>query len=640
MFRFYLDNILVSDPLNWSDFTETIERDETIKGLLPKYETQLTFNNDGYKYIYDSLYINGYCKLVELKVEYKCDSAYEVILEGFIFLSDCQFNLNKCTVACDVIDNNFAARIFNNKNIKAQVNVAKSKNGSVITAAAPANFGIFSTTNVLLFLRKEYHVKELFRYLIDFMSDGLIGFESDFLTIPTTLAQQPAGRMYFLTGDELRNGGDIAPTISFQQLFEEVNKKYPISFTIIKNASGQPVMKIENDSFFYGSASGVQIYNITDLQLSFNKELLYSKVRFGGVSADFDIALGSFDIIRFFSFKDEEYHLQGECNIDKTLDLYANFIADSNIIERVTATDITNDQYDEDVFFIESAFGAGTDLTPSLTTGTNPFYYNANLTNNNVAERYSLANNIAFYLGNNNQMFRATRTNPEQILSTLIHSYFTPAILFQDDFTPPNFDTTGQYTPANGRYTSPADGVYSFQSTLYFTAAPLKQWFEVRGAFLVYDSFGTLQASHLGGTPTLISGSGFGGTFKVVSNVAMNVIAGYYVTSHIYIDDHGLPGALGQVRIQPTSDFLTTAVENGGGVYQYYEPDDYFVSKLEFVRPIDFSSYKTLKLDLSKSIEINHEKNTNKTGWIRKTIRKFSTGETTWELISNISNSK
>ena len=72
MFKFYLDNILVNDPINWSDFTETIERDSEIKGLLPKYEVKLNFNSIGYKYLFEKMLTIGFCGLVQLRVEYRC----------------------------------------------------------------------------------------------------------------------------------------------------------------------------------------------------------------------------------------------------------------------------------------------------------------------------------------------------------------------------------------------------------------------------------------------------------------------------------------------------------------------------------------------------------------------------------------
>jgi len=111
MFRFYFDGNEVQDPLNWDDFEENIVRDETIKGLLPRYDIKLSFNAGGYDYLYSIKKLNGFCNLVSLRVDFKCGDNYETILNGYIPISDCKFNRNKCIVECQVVDDNYGAMI-------------------------------------------------------------------------------------------------------------------------------------------------------------------------------------------------------------------------------------------------------------------------------------------------------------------------------------------------------------------------------------------------------------------------------------------------------------------------------------------------------------------------------------------------
>ena len=85
--------------------------------------------------------------------------------------------------------------------------------------------------------------------------------------------------------------------------------------------------------------------------------------------------------------------------------------------------------------------------------------------------------------------------------------------------------------------------------------------------------------------------------------------------------------------------FRTLSAPTSGGVFQSTEVVPYKASKFEFEQPISSDKYDTMKLDLSQSIIFNNKPLDNKTGWIRKLTRKFSTGETKWELISNITNS-
>ncbi|MCW3082946.1 MAG: hypothetical protein JWP12_312 [Bacteroidetes bacterium] len=660
-FRFYLDGNLVSDPLNWDDFTETIERDDTIKGLLPKYEVKLNFSGGGYEYLYSQYKQNGFCKLVELKIDYRCGGGYKTALNGYIFISDCKFNLNKCTVECDVIDDNYGARIYNNKSLKAKLDVKYSKNGVEITPAAINIMSIYSTTNTFIENCTTFQIKEVFRYLIDFMSDGKVGFESDLFTIPAGITAQTAGWLYLVTALELRlNNGDI-PNVSFQEVFAEVNKKYPIAFTIISGSDGRPTMKIESEDYFYKEIAALRLNSIQDLQQSFNNELLYSSIKLGAPESD---VIGSFPPIRFLAFAPEEYQVQGECNIDKVLDLTGIYIADSNIIEQLTATDRSNEQYDKEICFIESIFGAASQITNSFVTLTTPMYYNANLTNNRVAERYFVANNIAYYLGNNDQAFLATNTANQVIISaanaytqdpiTGIYSLSASSyVSFQDDSTPPNFDTTGTYDNTTAKYISPADGVYGFESvvkvSVRFVAFQVRYLnSRVRLVAELFDASGT----HVSDTPFLERNyDGIqGGDPAVTDSID-------FVTPVIY-----MPATWGvKIRIDifndisppsqppPTlynnqttfiittgSTFKTAFIQNGGGIYVYKNPNNYFVSRFEFQQPLSNEKYEILKLDLAKGIEFNHDKINNKKGWIRKLSRKYATSEMNWELISQI----
>jgi len=655
MFKFYLDTTEVSDPLNWKDFSETIERDDVLKALLPKYENKLQFTGGGYDYLYSKYKSDGFCNLVQINVDYSCDGGvYENVMEGYIFITDCKFNLNKCVVDCDVTDNNYGARIYNNKNVKAKIDVGYSKNGEAITPATITTaMGFFDVNNSLLFYRDVFHIKDVFRFLIDFMTDGLVGFESDFLEQGNV--DKTAGWLYISLGSSLRDIF-LAPTISFEELFTELNKKYPIAFTII-NVAGKPTIKLENESYFYNAKTSLTLSNINDLQLSFNNELLYSRIILGDPAADFDPLLGDFPIIRFLSFTKEEYQLQGECNIDKALDLVGSWVADSNIIQRIIQSDTSNTQYDEEIIWIESILGVAINLTNSPTTNTQPYYYNANLTNNNVAERYYLQGNIAFYLGNNNQAFSASMTALYNMLPYV--SLTTPDIIFDDDFTPPNFDTVGAYDPINGQYTSIADGVYSFEASFEFVITSvlslaigcefITNW--IFGAYVVfnlYDSFGFLVQSYednpyllnpfLPSNPNEVASNGGTNTLKIKGNKSINVIAGYYVTVTIRSTVSDACAIVLSWDIVSGAYFKTTAIQNGGGVYKQSNIPSYFAAKLEFNKPISHEDYKSLKVDLSKNVKANTDGANNKTGWLRKTTRIIETGETKWELISNITN--
>jgi len=656
MFKFYLNNILVSNAINWIDFTETIEYDNIIKGLLPKYESKLTFTGDGYDYIHSQYLTNGFCNLIDFKVDQECspNAGYETILNGFIFISDCTFNLNKCTVDCTVMDNNFGAKIYNNKSIKAYLNVARSKNDTAIAVCQSEMIRMFTPTTgaYSVTTRRAYKIKDAFRYLIDFMSDGDVGFESTFLS--TISLNWNAEGTRLLTGAEIRLADQAtAPFISFEELFKEVDIKYPLGFTII-TVAGKPTIKIENEAYFKKTTPSLTISNIQDLKQSFDSELLYSKIKFGGEFIDYDGVLYSFKQTRFFNFANEEYHTQGLCNIDKTLDLTAEFISDSNIIEGVFATDTLNESYDENIFFVQidsTTLDAIINVDPI--TLVDPYYYNDKLQNNKVAERFNLQGNIALYLGNNDDTFRAQNTGLQDISADYAIPFDTTAniisqkIAFQNDSLGLNFDTNNNYNNLLFKFTSPASGSYNLESTIniIINGAGTLGSVLAQVVFNVYTAGGVLERTEFcpqyNFTPVFIPAP----TYAVFGAKNIYVPAGFYVECCLSLISYSFTGGVlvttvNSLVVITNSYFTCTQSVNGGGVYQVEDPADYFISKFEFESQLSKTNYDLIKSDLAKAIIINHDGSTNKKTWIRKTVRTMATGAMKFEQISSKNNSQ
>ncbi len=663
MFKFYFDGNEVSDPTNWEEFEESIVRDEVIKGLLPRYDIKPIFNAGGYAYLSSLLKTSGFCNLVALRVDYKCGDGYETVLNGYIPISDCKFNRNKCTVECQVVDDNYGARIHNNKSIKTDLIAGKSKNGEDITPATEYDIYFFipATGVDLPTTRKGIFVYDALRYLIDFMTDGNVGFESNYLDYTLNTSLRNAKNMMLFLGEELRTPSqDKSVTISFTDLFKEIDKRYPIGFTIIKGSDGRPTVKIEEAAYFYSASSSLTINDIEDLQESFNNELLYSSVVFGGTTADYNASIHSFGQVKFLGFKEEEYFLTGECNIDKKLELNTDYIVDSNIIEELVYTNTSNNTYDEDTFIVEIT----TPLPSSISclfginfiTQTIPLYYNPNLTNNKVAERYNLQGSVAQYLGGNDVGFRASTTFSYYFanhtnagsLTPVVSQSSTVKVPFNDATTSPNYNTAGQYNTTTYRYTSPQDGQYQFGCSFTISSTTptndpldLNRVWNVTMKFRRYNStntFNTLLEDNWVANVINTTGGGLE-TQTGVGSMLFFLATGDYVEMWVTITSipkNYLIDSNAQFYI--AGEFFTDATVTGGGIYQESEPKDYFVSKLEFNRPLSYSEYKALKLDLSKSLIVNHDGATNSTAWIRKINRKFASGESSIELISNLNN--
>jgi len=676
MFKFYLDNTLVEDPLNWADFSETLERDEVLKGLLPKYEVKLQFDAGGYEYLYNQYTLNGFCKLVQIRIEGKCENTYEPIFNGYVFISDCKFVLDKCIVECSVEDDNFGARIYNNKKLKTYLNTGKSKNGIDITNPPIYLTTLFvPTTGATTFSRDLIFVYDAFKFLIEFMSDGKIGFQSTYLDYTLPVSGETLVR--FLTvgnGKALRLNLQQTANISFEELFVEVNKKYPIGFTITKDTTGKPIMIIENKDYFYDANPIYTINNIDNLSQSFDNELLYSKVIFGEDVPSYDATIHSFGQIQFLSFKKEEYIIQGECNIDKALDLSGYFRSDTDTLEEILVTNTTNTSWDNDTFFIEVIYLPTCQAFqfPNPTTNTLPFYYNGNLTNNKIAERYSLAGNIASYLGDGNIGFRASKNSNSDITSIQMRncgSIVPPALQssgefilnFDNDYTAPNYDASASWNIPTQRYTSSVDGNYAFELAVRVSPSrsagldpsgcnsfPIgtswNRYFRIKLRLKKYNSAVTLIQEHIQYFPSQTGFWEAGGSYDCVMNNIFFLGAGDFCIPTIEIESQPLYYTIDsgiKITVQTNIDhsyIKTTATTTGGGIYEVSDAKNYFVSKFEFVAPLNEDYYKTLKLDLSKSIIINHDGVNNKEVWIRKMVRRYSNGETNFEMISNLDN--
>ena len=146
-FNFYFDGNLIPNPHEWRDFKEVIEFNASNKGLLLKFPSEMTFSGSAYSYLNNLFETNGYCNLVSIDCEYSCNGIlFEPIFKGNIFISDCVFNISKCTVQVTIMDDGWYSRIDNNKKIKAFLDANKSKNGIPITQCTDLQLYLFDST--------------------------------------------------------------------------------------------------------------------------------------------------------------------------------------------------------------------------------------------------------------------------------------------------------------------------------------------------------------------------------------------------------------------------------------------------------------------------------------------------------------
>lgn len=329
-------------PLNAKDFGVSITESVEINARIVTFDNELIFGNDMYTYLFDRLTDTGFCNLVEVEVHYECDGGWVKLTNGYIVLSECSFDIDKCQVKTKLYDDTFSTRINNNKSIPFSTTLTTTKNGNIIVPPRIYFGNFFNPANGAY----DYDyvgvisVYEAFRHLINCMSDGLVDFESSlFFWEPTTTRLNVP---VLTNGTALRNRSNSETVISFEQLYIALKKKLNLGMAFEKQPNGRPLLRIELESYFYQSGVDVNLYDQPSIQLNFDKERLYQAVNFGGdpflekEQCDNGNTVCTFLQTPFRGFRDEIFGFTGECNTSAILDIKTDeVIFDTNVIEDI-----------------------------------------------------------------------------------------------------------------------------------------------------------------------------------------------------------------------------------------------------------------------------------------------------------------
>jgi len=353
-YKFYLDGTLLADePIGWEDLVTEIDRDLNLHGLLIKTNLKLTFVGDGYDYLKCVFDANSFCKEVKIIIEEQCSdgSGWDKVVDGLISCLDMQFDMNKCTVECDVEDNSYFARIKNNINIEAFPHVGKSKSGVDISPATLEKLTMFTPSTGVdsATPRYAYRVFELCKFLVSFMSDGEVDFKSTLFDVGGEFEGLfVTNGLHLATGVAADYQNEDIGSMSFKTLNEEVYKICNVGFTI-ETILGRPTLRIEKDDYHFGTTVSDTLDNVLGVTKRVKTDLLYSILLIGSTTTDNNPTLSFPEDIQLLGFKEEEYQLTGQCNIDRTFDLLGEWIRSSNVIEDILGGSTS---YDEDFIFV------------------------------------------------------------------------------------------------------------------------------------------------------------------------------------------------------------------------------------------------------------------------------------------------
>lgn len=418
----YFDNVLVEQPDGWRELSTSITFDYAANIYNIDYTQQLTFYGSAYENLYARYLSGNTCNIVDVRIELVNAKGCQHVIHGNIFVTACTFNERRCSVRVKIEDNAFSSWIQNNRETPVLLSGDTSKNGVTITPPPLVPINLFKPSNgVFQYRINGFKVFDVMRYLIEWMSDGRVAFQSSLLDTGagegdyiTSAANLIAAVVQSNTDPAV---GEIYPRVSFTTMYDWVRKNR-VAAMGFETINGQPTVVIEHIDYFRASGAGVTFQDVGEWEMSFVQELLYANVRVGGdVMRRTECDRGNTSCVAanrtdFIGFKSEAYAIQGQCNTDAFLDLThpQGIECDPNLIEDLLI--YKTDKADPDTCialhvnpFPPVYFAAETDPF-----GIGQYWYNEAYSNRSVLLRYAdyLAGDIdQFSLVSNVDMFYA-----------------------------------------------------------------------------------------------------------------------------------------------------------------------------------------------------------------------------------------
>lgn len=652
MMRFYLDGTLVDPATNWQEVSSTIRRDKELNVFLLFQEYTLTFDGSGFDYLINLVNNDSFCREVDILIEKKCDEFWQTIFAGVFFVSDCEVNEKTGTIKVKVNDKSFFSKINNNKNIKTSMDGGKTKNNLDITATEVYNVGMYSVGgNVLRRTVECCRVEEAFRYLIDFMTDNSVSFVSQ-----TFGAGGDWEGLALTTGERMR-GSAVSLTegrwepFSFLTLFTEVNNRVPI-ILLVENPFTSPVIRIESIDYLYGQGINMIADNVDEVVTSFDTDKLYALVKFGSPTDDTNI-LDFPEQIDYYGYKEEEFHLLGKCNLDRTLDLSSDWIVSSNIIQQMI--DSNRQDYDNDIVLIDTVYTSDTvgRSTNDNFLGVVParYHYNARLNNEQISTRYveDLSAQIAAYYINSKEGQVYTYSS-----TSLAHTVAANNEDFQNFVDSEAYDYGNFYNTATWRYTAdqPMQATIEAQVTISFGVATGVAYNHFRIILEQYNSSNVLVNTYNIAAPNVIyggvsywnAGPSNGTVLSKKINASVNLANGDYLKMRIqsWPASNGGPGGpiigtqLYTVLNNASETYfkvLSTSIT--GGTFLDIDPNDIKVQKHKFTYPIQQGTFDTILNNPVKRIGFGMASQAFRYGWIEEIKYNHSTNIAEFILTTN-----
>ena len=482
--KFLIDGADRGQPTNAEEFGVSISLDSAINARIVSFDNDLLFVGGVYQYIFDNLVETGGCSLIDIEVQYMCSGIWKRLTNGYIIVSECNFDLDKCQVRTKIYDDSFSTKINNNKSIPFYSNSDITKNLQPATPPTvydvsffnPAT-GDFDVVNLVGCIK----IYDAFKFLVSCMSDNFVDFESDYFR--NQINDDGYGKTLMMTNGLAIRTPNQAPTqMTFDKLYEALNKKIRLGMVIQRQANRRPLLRIENYDYFQQLGESCNLYDQPNIKMAFDKTQLYAAVNFGSdpflYPSECDGGNGgcTFPQIAFRGFRDETFGILGECNTANVMDLKSgDVVFDTNVIDDIFR--FNNDQYDLGMVLVDCNFFGPTNMIfadDQDPLGIGGHVYNADYINEQVSQNWlgGFPNSLFQYL--------SVGFNPSDTLMYAYSNYATGFEPFWQIDYGSNLDYSGyngsyipfvnEYDPNNlfdgQTYTVPYTGLYNVRGSI------------------------------------------------------------------------------------------------------------------------------------------------------------------------------
>ena len=619
MVRFLLNGTIVSNPINWETLKCKVKRGDDIEAVLLTIEGRYDFADDGYDLIVDAINDNGFCDEISVSIQQECTASFVEIFRGKIFVADIIINKKNCVASCEVLDQSFFAMIENNIGVKATIDAGISKNNTVITIPNSYLVDFTNLTNPLTYNVLNvpcYRVEEVFRYMIEFMTDGQISLTSTLFGVGGDWEG-----LCITTGERMRTVTATQFTeFDFEELFNEINNRIPL-IMFIQDPFTNPVVRIEERGFATQNTLVLSLTDIYEIVQSFDSDKIYSSIKFGCPTfGGFSITIP--DNITFYTHKVEEFGFISNCNVNRDLDLSCDWSVSTSLIVSSYAG---NQSFDDNIFLIDTTYTNSTNGITKyenyLNLSSNPFWYNPRLTNDKISERYVdfIPSSFAsFFAPSGTGTFKAFNG----ATATLVGSTTNPDF----NFTNVAYNIGSDFNGTD-RFVSPELGVYDFRVFFDLNTTILPKSF--RAALDIYDNLNVYR-----GQRPMITSSGTSnvlglGSQQFIGTAEATLPPSWYCVVRV------VSGGAGTTNVLVSSYWECYQNTIAGGIYQEVDSGNYAIYLYDFEYPL---SYEQWELIISNPIGyINFAMNGDETkrGWIKEASYDYIKSIATFRLITS-----